>query len=198
MQFYDANHDYQAEFIDRWNDGIRGTKTQMIALSVLMFLAGGAAVLAPFGLYAFFQVMAAIALVAYGGMQVAGHLRTPEMFRSPALLVSGVLNVLLGGMLFVLPATFMAASVGFLLAFLLIAFGVERISFARRMRYFGMPDTTPAMLVGALNIALGIAFVFAPMVAGMALSYLLAAYLLIGGVGLMVEALSLKRIEHTE
>lgn len=196
MERYDANYDYQTEFIDRWNDGIRGARMQMAVLGGLLVAVGALALFAPFGLYSLFQTLAAVALIAYGGMQVIGDMRAPEMFRSPAMLASGIVNALLGMALIVLPSTVATATMGFVLAFLLVAFGAERVSAARRMRYFGVTGSTPVMALGVVNIVLGAVFAFAPMAAGVAFSYVMSAYLLIGGVGLLVQAASMRPVRR--
>ena len=40
----------------------------------------------------------------------------------------------------------------FLLAFLFIIAGAERVTYARRMRYFGLPDSGIATVTGVVNI----------------------------------------------
>ena len=49
---------------------------------------------------------------------------------------------------------------------------------------------------GVLNIILGIAFLFMPLISSLVLSYLLGAYLIVGGITLVVEGIAIKKIER--
>ena len=187
MDMFNSDFDYKREFIDRWNDGVKRARGWMVVLGVLLILAGGFAALAPLGLYEFIQTAAGIALIVYAVMQIVSYMGTPEFFRSPALAVMGVLNALLGIMLLALPA--------YLTAFLFIVTGVERLTFARRMRYFQLPHTGMGTATGIINLIVGIVFLLMPMVSSLVLGYLMAAYLVVGGVTVLIEAAAMRPID---
>ena len=52
------------------------------------------------------------------------------------LIMSGILNILIGIMLLIMPITLTVQVVTFMLAFLLIFTGAQKISFASRLKYF--------------------------------------------------------------
>lgn len=195
MDMFNSNFDYKREFIDRWNDGVKRARGWMVVLGVLLILAGGFAALAPLGLYEFIQTAAGIALIVYAVMQIASYMGTPEFFRSPALVVMGVLNALLGIMLLALPAYLTAGTLVFLLGFLFIVTGIERLTFARRMRYFQLPHTGMGTATGIINLIVGIVFLLMPMVSSPVLGYLMAAYLVVGGVTVLIEAAAMRSID---
>lgn len=196
MNWYDANHDYVNEYIDRWNQTAGRAKAGMIVLGVVLALAGVAVVLAPMGAYLMVQAVIAAILIVHGIGQVATYIQTPEFFRNGAQLASGILNAALGIVLLVLPSTVTAGAIIYMLAFLLIMTGIERISFARQMRFYQIPASSMGTATGVLNIILGVAFIFMPLAGGIALSYLLATYLIAGGITLVVEGVSIKKIER--
>lgn len=193
---YDFDFDYADDFATRWNEGYRRARTWMIVLGVLLALVGVASALDPFSIYAFVQAVIAAALIVGGASQLVSYARTPELLRSPATLVMGVLNALLGIMLLTLPAYLTAGTVVFLLAFLFIIAGAERITSARRMRYFGLPSSGVNTAVGVLNVVAGVAFLLLPVASGVVLGYVMSAYLVIGGVTLIVQGVSMRRIER--
>ena len=195
MDMFNSDFDYKRDFIDRWNDGVKRARVWMVVLGVLLILAGGFAALAPLGLYEFIQTAAGIALIAYAVMQIASYMGTPELFRSPALVVMGVLNALLGIMLLALPAYLTAGTLVFLLGFLFIVTGIERLTFARRMRYFQLPHTGMGIATGIINLIVGIVFLLMPMVSSLVLGYLMAAYLVVGGVTVLIEAAAMRSID---
>ena len=82
------------------------------------------------------------------------------------------------------------------LAFLFIVSGAERITYARRMRYFGLPNAGMATVTGVLNVACGLVFFLMPAFSGVVIGYVLAAYLIVGGASLLVEAISMRPIER--
>lgn len=196
MKWYDADHDYINDYIDQWNRSAGRAKTGMIVLGILLALSGFAALAAPLSTYAFVQGVISIVLIMHGAGQIATYVQTPEFFRNGAQLATGILNALLGVLLFMLPTSVMAGTIVYLLAFLLIMTGIERISFARQMRYYQIPASSMGTATGVLNIILGIAFIFMPLVSGLVLSYMLAAYLVMGGITLVIEGISIKKIER--
>ena len=196
MNGYDANHDYVNEYIDRWNQTAGRAKVGMIVLGVVLAIAGVAVILAPMGAYLMVQAVIAAILIVHGIGQVATYIQTPEFFRNGAQLASGILNAALGIVLLVLPSTVTAGAIIYMLAFLLIMTGIERISFARQMRFYQIPASSMGTATGVLNIILGVAFIFMPLAGGIALSYLLATYLIAGGITLVVEGISIKKIER--
>lgn len=195
MQMFDSRFDYKNDFVDRWNAQVKRTKAAMIAWGVVLVLAGVFAIAAPYSLYAAIQLVAGVALVVHGVGQVYAYIKTPELFRNSALVVSGILNGLLGIMFLALPAVLTAGTLVYLLAFLFILTGVERISFARQMKYFRMPHASMGTVTGVFNIVLGIVFILMPVFSSLVLGYLLAAYLIVGGITLFVEAFAAKRLD---
>lgn len=196
MDRYNSDFDHVGDYVERWNAGVRRTRTWMIVLAVVLILIGAASVIAPFGLYELIQTLISVTLVAGGVGQVVSYARTPELFRSPTSLVMGVLNALLGVLLFVLPAYLTASTIVFLLAFLFIIAGAERITSARHLRYFGVDGTGLATVTGVLNIIAGVVFLLMPAFSSLAFSYVVAAYLIVGGVSLLAEALTMHPIER--
>lgn len=196
MDRYNSDFDHVGDYVERWNAGVRRTRTWMIVLAVVLILIGAASVIAPFGLYELIQTLISVTLVAGGVGQIVSYARTPELFRSPTSLVMGVLNALLGVLLFVLPAYLTASTIVFLLAFLFIIAGAERITSARHLRYFGVDGTGLATVTGVLNIIAGVVFLLMPAFSSLAFSYVVAAYLIVGGVSLLAEALTMHPIER--
>ena len=196
MKWYDADHDYINDYIDQWNRSAGRAKTGMIILGILLALSGFAALAAPLSTYAFVQGVISIVLIMHGVGQIATYVQTPEFFRNGAQLAAGILNAILALLLFMLPTSVLAGSIIYLLAFMLIMTGVERISFARQMRYYQIPTSSMGTATGVLNIILGIAFIFMPLISSVVLSYLIAAYLIVAGITLTVEGIAIKRIDR--
>lgn len=195
MHVYDARYDYQGAFVDRWNTRLKKTRVTLAVLGVLLVAAGGLVMAAPYGMYVFAQAAAGIALIIQGAGHVFSYFDTPEFFRSTTRLVSGILNVVLGILFLALPVFLTAGTLVFLLAFLFILTGAERLSFAHHMRYFELPNAPVCTVTGVINIVLGVVFLLMPVVTTVVLPYIVAAYLMVGGVSLLIEAISIKHID---
>lgn len=196
MYPYDPNHDYVSDYIDQWNRQIRATKIWMAVIGIVLVITGLASAIAPFSMYAFIQTFAAVALIMHGASHLVSYFQTLQFFRNGATLASGLLNALLGILLLALPATLTAGTIVFLLAFLLVTMGIERISFAQNMKYYQLGGSTAGMITGIVDIVLGIVFALMPLFASAAISILISAYLVVAGVALIVESLSIKRIDR--
>ena len=196
MYPYDPNHDYVSDYIDQWNRQIRATKIWMAVIGIVLVITGLASAIAPFSMYAFIQTFAAVALIMHGASHLVSYFQTPQFFRNGATLASGLLNALLGILLLALPAMLTAGTIVFLLAFLLVTMGIERISFAQNMKYYQLGGSTAGMITGIVDIVLGIVFALMPLFASAAISILISAYLVVAGVALIVESLSIKRIDR--
>lgn len=194
MQHYDSSFDHVGDFVERWNEGVRGTRALAIGLGALLALAGVASLASPFSLYAVIQTVIAVALIAGGTAGIVGYVRTPELFRSPVALVTGILNALLGVLVLALPSYLTAGTLTLLLAFLFIASGAERLSSAHRMRYFGFEGTGVSTATGVLNIVAGVVFLIAPLFSSLVLGYLMAAYLIVAGASLVAEGVAMRPI----
>lgn len=194
MQHYDSSFDHVGDFVERWNEGVRGTRALAIGLGALLTLAGVASLASPLSLYAVIQTVIAVALIAGGAAGIVGYVRTPELFRSPVALVTGILNALLGVLVLALPSYLTAGTLTLLLAFLFIASGAERLSSAHRMRYFGFEGTGVSTATGVLNIVAGVVFLIAPLFSSLVLGYLMAAYLIVAGASLVAEGVAMRPI----
>lgn len=196
MQFFDSDFDYRNDFIDRWNERVSQAKVWMIVLGALLVVIGVLSVVVPFGFYTFVQIAIGAALLLHGVGQIGSYFRTPDFFRNSTLAVAGVLNALLGALLLALPSYLTATTLVYPFAFLFIVTGVERLSFAHQMEYFRISNSTLGTVTGVINIILGCAFILMPAISSLLLSYVVAAYLVAIGATLLIEALSLKRIDR--
>ena len=145
------------------------------AMGIALIIVGLAAAFAPYSMYGVIQGIVAAVLIVHGVSQVVTYFQTPEFFRAGTVLSSGILNAVLGVLFLLLPATFTAGTLVFLLSFLLIMTGIERLTFSRQMSYYSISTSSMGSVV---------------------LSYLIAAYLIVAGITLIAEGIAIKKIER--
>ena len=165
-----------------------------IIIAALLLIAGVLTAVFPVGIFTVIQYFAAVAVITVGIYHFVAFASMTYYFRDYMLLLSGILNVLIGIMLFVMPVALTVQVITFLLAFLLIFSGAEKLTLASRLRYFRIPHTGSATFSGVLNIILAVVFLLLPFVSALALNYILAAYLVITGIALLIEAAGMHKI----
>ena len=196
MRWFDSDFYYVQELIDTWNRRRKKMRTAYFIMAVVLLIAGVLTAVFPVGIFAVIQYFAALAVIIIGIYHFVAFASMTYYFKDYMLLLSGILNVLIGVMLFVMPVTLTVQVITFMLAFLLIFSGAEKLSMASRLRYFRIPHTGSLTFSGILNIILAVIFLLLPFVSALALNYILAAYLLLTGAALLVEAIGMHKIER--
>ena len=194
MRWFDSDFDYVQELIDTWNSRRKKIRTAYIIIAAVLLIAGILTAVFPVSIFAVMQYFAAAAVIVIGIYHFVTFASMTYYFREYMLLLSGILNVLIGIMLFFMPVALTVQVITFLLAFLLIFSGAEKLSLASRLRYFRIPHTGSMTFSGVLNIILAVIFLLLPFVSALALNYILAAYLIIVGIALLIEAAGMHKI----
>lgn len=194
MRWFDSDFDYVQELIDTWNRRRKKLRTTYFIMAAILLIAGILTAIFPIRIFSFMQYLAAVAVIVIGFCHFVAFASMTYYFRDYMLLLSGILNILIGVMLFIMPVTLTVQVFTFMLAFILIFSGVEKLSLASRLRYFRIPHTGSLTFSGILNIILAVVFLLLPFVSALALNYILAAYLIIIGAALLIEAAGMHKI----
>ena len=141
MRWFDSDFDYVQELIDTWNSRRKKMRTAYIIIAAVLLIAGILTAVFPVSIFAVMQYFAAAAVIVIGIYHFVTFASMTYYFRDYMLLLSGILNVLIGIMLFFMPVALTVQVITFLLAFLLIFSGAEKLSLASRLRYFRIPHT---------------------------------------------------------
>ena len=194
MRWFDSEFDYVQELIDTWNKKRKKVRTAYFIIAAVLFLAGILTAVFPVRVFAVIQYLAAAAVIVIGIYHFVAYTSMTYYFKDGMLIMSGILNILIGIMLLIMPVTLTVQVITFMLAFLLIFTGAQKISFASRLKYFRIPNTGSLTFSGILNIILAVIFLLLPFVSALALNYILAAYLVITGAALFAEALGMHKL----
>ena len=194
MRWFDSEFDYVQELIDTWNKKRKKVRTAYFIIAAVLILAGILTAVFPVRVFAVIQYLAAAAVIVIGIYHFVAYTSMTYYFKDGMLIMSGILNILIGIMLLIMPITLTVQVITFMLAFLLIFTGAQKISFASRLKYFQIPNTGSLTFSGILNIILAVIFLLLPFVSALALNYILAAYLIITGAALFVEAFGMHKL----
>ena len=88
----------------------------------------------------------------------------------------------------------------YMFGFVLLIFGINKITFANKLHFFGILDYGWVIAGGVLNILAAAAFLILPLVSLVVLQTVLAGYLAIGGITLLVDVITMKnmKVEATQ
>lgn len=196
MTWFDRDFDYINEFIETWNRRVKKLKTLFIVIAAVLVVIGVLCIFCPMETFAAMQFLVAAVLVVHGIGSLVGYASSTAYFKDPMQIVMGILNILLGVLLLFSPVELTVTAFTVMFAFLLIFTGAEKLSAAARLRYYRLMDPGAMIFSGVLSILLAVVFLALPMLSLLFFNYILAAYLIVSGVSLLAEALSMKKIRR--
>jgi uncharacterized membrane protein HdeD (DUF308 family) len=196
MRWFDSGFDYVQELIDTWNAKRKKIRTAYVIIAALLIIAGILIAAFPIRVFALMQYLAAAAMIVFGIYHFISYASVTWHFKDPMLIITGILNILIGIMLFIMPLALTVEVITFMLAFLLIFSGAQKISFASRLKYFRIEHTGSLTCSGVIDIILAVLFMFLPFSFALALNYVMAVYLIIAGITMIIEAIGMRRITY--
>ena len=196
MRFFNDGFDPVEEFVSQWNQHVRHLRRTCLIFSAGMLVIGILCILFPKGIFLTFKWFSVIALLIYGIYHLLTYFYMPGFFRDPFILFLSILSVIAGILLFDLPLLMTMTTVSFFLGMLLLLVGAEKLSRAKRLRYYHLMNTVPIMISGMVNMIVGVLFLFLPVFSAIALNYLIAFYLISSSVTLFIEMLSMHTVHR--
>lgn len=187
MLFYDNGRDYREEFRNFWNENVRKYRRHGLIAGIIMLVLGILCLFFPVRSMLVMEILASIALIVVGFLEIVGYMSVPVYLRLGGSLLSGILNVILGILLLTSSSEAMLATFAFLIAIEMMAFGISQLAAANRMKFYGASDTGWLTASGILNLVIACIFIFLPQ-ASIAISIIIAIYLLIAGIALIYGA----------
>ena len=191
MKWFDSDYDYIDEFTTQWNERYKKAKRMSIILSIVLILIGVLCFAFPGKVFTTIQI---IGLIVWGACEIYSYITTTFFFRDAMWLASGILNILLGCLLCTMPVTITVSTLTFLFAFVLLVNGIQKITWGSRLSFFRVIDTKYLSLTGWVNLLLGIIFLVMPFQSALVINYIIATYLVVAGLSLLIEAVSMKKI----
>lgn len=183
------------EIRDKWNKNLRSTRIWGFVASIFMIVIGIVCCFFPVQSTYFIEVLASVALLAFGIWEVVRYVQSSPFLRTGVSLASGILNIILAIMLLTSPAEEMLLFFGFLFGLDLMMLGFEQVTASGRLGMIGVAGTGWLTADGILNIIFGIILLFVPMASIAAVSVILAMYLIFGGISLLITCINAKDLK---
>jgi uncharacterized membrane protein HdeD (DUF308 family) len=195
MMRFNSNMNFADEFAKRWNKKLKSVRTVSLVISILMVALGIICFIFPMKTVTALEVIACILVILFGIYEIIDYCKEPVWFRYPGKLIGGILNILICLMLVSSPKDVTISTFAFLFGWILMIAGIEKISFGSKLNYFSISDYGWVNFSGIFNVIAALFFIFFPLVSTIALNMVLAIYLLVGGISLFIEAISMKDLK---
>lgn len=181
-----------SEFEENWNKKIHSLRIIGFIVAILMIISAFFCIVYPVRSVTVVGTIASSIILVLGIYQVIDYLATIPLFRWPGSLVNAICNLLIGFLLIRSPIEITISMFAFIFGFILMVNGVNKLSFALRLRFLGIESYSWVIFTGIVNVAAAIVFIIAPMMSTLVLNYIIAAYLLVGGIVLLIEMIEMK------
>lgn len=191
-----SDFDFVQEFKENWNKRIKKFRNGCFILSLLMIVIGLACFFFPVKTFHVVKILVSMIFIGFGICAIISYCLTTSYFKDPIVIIIGVTHILFGILLFEIPADITAMSLTIMLAVMLLFYGAEKISFSRRLSFFGIIDTSVYTVSGILTIILSIIFMIIPLTSAIVINYMIAAYLIVDGIILLIETMNMKKLEN--
>lgn len=165
-----------------------------LLLSLVMIAIGAACIFYPIQTFDVMKTIASVIIIGFGIYSIINYCLTSSYFKEPISIITGIINILFGILLLKTPSEITAVSLTFMFAIILMFCGAEKIAFSRRFSFFGMINTSAYTFSGIITILLSIIFLILPWTSAIIINYVLAAYLIIDGITLLIDAINMKKI----
>lgn len=192
---YDSGDQFIDDIRDGWNKRLKSIRTWGFIIAILMIVLGVICTIKPLQTTYALEVVVSAALVIFGIWGIVHYVKLPVMLRSGVTLASSILNIILGIMLLTSPADDVLTTFGFLFGLSMMMNGFEQVTQTGALHAFGIMETGWITFSGVLNIICGIVLLGAPAASVFAVSFVIAFYLLVGGITLLVACIKSKNIE---
>jgi uncharacterized membrane protein HdeD (DUF308 family) len=188
----DGNEDLAGIFIDNWNKRLKSFRVAGIAAAVLMVILGIVLCAFPGQSIRVIEIIAACLIMAFGIYELTDYFHLPVILQRGGILMNAVLNIFLGILLIISPAYVTLASFAFIFGFLLMIFGIDLLAVSGKLAYFNVTNYGWVIASGIISIVASVFFLCLPLASTIALNYILAVYLIVGGVAVFIESVSMK------
>lgn len=191
MLRFNDDFDYYDEFINKWNKKIHSLRIIGIVIGAAMIIGAILCMFYPIRSVKLMGTVGAILILILGIYQLVDYLAASSLFRWNGSLISAVCNLIIGFLLLYSPIEMTINTFAFILGFILMIYGINKLTFAHQLSFFNVEGYGWVVFTGILNILAAFAFIISPMVSTIVLNYIVAIYLLIGGIALLIEVINM-------
>ena len=194
MRWFNGSDDYIREYVSCWNRELRKKRITNVLAALVRIAVGVLCVLFPADVYQVVQWIVGGVLILYALFEIVDYFSMTDYFRDMMLLPIALIALMLGIVFIMAPPYLGAVAVVFLSAVVLLFSGAQKLSMASRLRYFRITHAYSMTFCGVLSVIAALLLFIMPMVGVMMLNLMIAAFLIVSGALLLIEAICMRKI----
>ena len=194
MRWFNGSDDYIREYVSCWNRELRKKRITNVLAALVLIAAGVLCVLFPADVYQVVQWIVGGVLILYALFEIVDYFSMTDYFRDMMLLPIALIALMLGIVFIMAPPYLGAVAVVFLRAVVLLFSGAQKLSMASRLRYFRITHAYSMTFCGVLSVIAALLLFIMPMAGVMMLNLMIAAFLIVSGALLLIEAICMRKI----
>ena len=194
MRWFNGSDDYIREYVSCWNRELRKKRITNVLAALVLIAAGVLCVLFPADVYQVVQWIVGGVLILYALFELVDYFSMTDYFRDMMLLPIALIALMLGIVFIMAPPYLGAVAVVFLSAVVLLFSGAQKLSMASRLRYFRITHAYSMTFCGVLSVIAALLLFIMPMAGVMMLNLMIAAFLIVSGALLLIEAICMRKI----
>ena len=170
-----------------WNSRVKSIRRAELMMGIAMIVLGAVCIFYPRQSIYVLELLASFAILAFGIFKIAEYFSVPVYLRMPGLMVSGILDILISIMLMTSPSGVLLETFAWIMAIDLMVMGIEELSYSSVLKWISVESYDWVVVNGVLNIIISLLLFILPASSSVAILFLLAIYLIVGGVSLLIE-----------
>ena len=194
MRLFNGSDDYIREYVSCWNRELRKKRITNVLAALVLIAVGVLCVLFPADVYQVVQWIVGGVLILYALFEIVDYFSMTDYFRDMMLLPIALIALMLGIVFIMAPPYLGAVAVVFLSAVVLLFSGAQKLSMASRLRYFRITHAYSMTFCGVLSVIAALLLFIMPMAGVMMLNLMIAAFLIVSGALLLIEAICMRKI----
>lgn len=152
MLRFNDDFDFRSEFVGKWNKKIHSLRVAGIIVAILMIICAILCMIYPVKSVTIIGTIATGLILILGIYQIIDYIAAPPLFRGPGGLVSAICNLLIGLLLICSPIEMTINTFAFIFGFILMVYGLNKLSFAHQLSFFGIESYGWVIFTGIINV----------------------------------------------
>lgn len=185
------NYEFESQIVDKWNKKVRLLRSIGGIIGVLMIVLAVFAIIFPIESLTLVGKFIGLVFLILAIYRFVDYLATPSFVRYPGNLVVVICNLLIGLLFLSSPLELTVNTTTCILAIVLLIYGINKLTFSYRLSLFGVKDARWVKVIGMISVIMAVILLIAPMIMTVIINYIIAGFLLAGGVGLLIEVLEM-------
>ena len=134
------SRDFARVFSENWNRKLKSVRLLGAVVSLCMLVCAVLCMHSAVPMHQALKTAAALVIIALGMYQLVDYYYMPVLLRDGGTLIGAVLNTVIGMLLLFSPVEITVSVFAYMFGFLLMIFGVNKITFANKLHFFGIFD----------------------------------------------------------